>query len=637
MEFSEIAFKMFKTEIKKYRLFILCNLLVVAILYSFISILSNKQFMNASIVDPMISSNVFGPTYLIIAFSIIFIPYTQNVFIKSRQRDYGILLTLGMTENEVRRSVLIENLILCLLFLIFGLLLGTVLSLVFLGFIHYIIGVEGINATISVTSYKVTSVYILILFIISLILNFIGMIKSTVYEKIKYTAKAESGKHHSIKLFLLGVLITIAAFIIMVYYYHMDSNVWFLSVLVSVLGSILIFFNGEALIEYFKSKHYKKYIKNLFLFSDIKYYYGKNKKIFFATSWIFFVALFFIMISLVMYPGLINNSIVYHPFHMVYGETEGGFEPLGNDEIKTIADNNNNHITFNDTIKTVRINGFSVFSVENINRVLNKDYTISENAVIYVYPYHKNDGYGQNTDLNISDINFSSEKDTREFIVDDKIVDPLFGRVNFISDRIILVNKGDYDWFALNSRGRKLHLYNFENWRTSEPIVHEVWDRLLKNNNIINERDKGFYKVSSRIVGYETALKSSNLLIVFHLYVCLLLYFSAIIMIHFKLKMEFRDDKKKFYGLYRIGIRKSEVIKIISQKIFGVYFLPFVYAAILNIAYAYYITSSYGEGRIGILTAILTTVVFLLIHIIVFKLYSKKYFKNLFEDIANKP
>ncbi len=35
MKFGRIAFKMFKVDVMKYRLFILCNLLSIAILYSF--------------------------------------------------------------------------------------------------------------------------------------------------------------------------------------------------------------------------------------------------------------------------------------------------------------------------------------------------------------------------------------------------------------------------------------------------------------------------------------------------------------------------------------------------------------------------------------------------------------------------
>ncbi|MCB2311854.1 ABC transporter permease [Clostridium tagluense] len=637
MTFSRIAFKMFKADVKKYRLFILCNLSSIAILHSFISISVNQQFMNASIVDPMISSNIYAPTFLVLLFTGIFIPYSQSVFIKARQKDYGILLTLGMSENEVRNSVLIENLILCVVSLIIGLVSGTVLSLFFLGFIHNVIGFNSVNIAISLSSYKITTMYVLGIFLISLIVNVYGMIKSTVYDKIKCAEKAESGNHYSIIFSCVGIVFTIVAFVVMILFYHANSNIWFLSLFFCILGSVLIFFNGEALIESFQSKHYKRYIKNIFLFSDIKYYYSKNKKIFFVTTWIFFAISFFIAFSLVTYPNFTNNAIAYHPFHIVYSEIKDNFKPLSDNEIKAIVQKNGNSITTSDTVEFVRNNAFTVFCVDDVNKIMNKNYNVKSNSFVYVYPYDINDGYEHNVNLNISSIGIDSHEGTKKFIMQNTIINPLFGKINCISDSIILVNKKDYNWIKVNGidyyiKGT-LHLYNFGNWRNSNGIANEVWNNLMKKNNIEKE-DARFYKISSRIEAYNTALKSSDFLIFFVIYASLLLYFSAIIMIHFKLEMEYKDDKRKYFSLYRIGIREIELKKMISQKILMIYFIPFVYAMIINIAYSYYANSSYGYGVIGILYAIITSLIFLIIHFIMYKLYFISYYKRVISELS---
>ena len=634
MKFGRIAFKMFKVDMMKYRLFILCNLLSIAILYSFISILKNKQFMNNSIVDPSISSNIYAPTFLLLMFTGIFIPYSQSIFIKARQKDYGILLTLGMTENEVIISVLKDHMIMCIAFLVSGLVLGTFLSLFFISFIHYVIGIEGINIILSILSYKLTTIYVSGIFIISLIVNVSRMIKSTIYDKIKYTEKTESGRHYSIILSGGGIILTIAAFITMVVYYHINSNIWFLSLLFCILGSVLIFSNGEALIEYFQNKYYKRYLKNIFLFSDIKYHYSKNKKIYIVTTWLFFTIMFFVMFSLVTYPNFKQNSITYHPFHMVYGEIKGSFEPLGDDEIERIVKNNENSITTTETVKFVRNNTFTVFCIDDINKIMKKSYEVKSNSFIFVYPYDLNDGYEHDINLNIPGISIDSQEGTRKLIIQDIIVDPLFGNINCISSYIILVNKEDYEWINLHGvdylKGN-LHLYNFGDWRNSNTIVNQVWSNLLEKNNV--GRGDAFHKVSSRIEAYNTALKSSNFLLFIIVYVCLLLYFSAIIMIHFKLKMEYKDEKKKYSSLYRIGIKEIEIKKIISQKILVIFTIPFVYAIIITVAYSYYTNNTYGYGVIGVLYALITSLVLFIIHLIVYRLYSNSYYKEIISGL----
>jgi putative ABC transport system permease protein len=634
MTFSKIAFKMFKADIKKYRLFILCNLSAIAILYSFVSVSENQQFMNKSIVDPTISGDIYAPTFLILVFNGIFIMYSQSIFMKARQKDYGILLTIGMTENEVRNSILIENLILCIISLITGLLFGTFLSALFLGFIRNVIGIDKIDVTISVVSYKITAIYVSVIFIISLIINVCGMIKSTIYEKIKYAVKAESGNHYSIKFICVGIVITIAAFILMILFYNKNTDIAFLSIIFCILGSVLIFFNGEALIEYFKNKHYGRYIKNIFLFSDIKYYYGKNKKIFFATTWIFFVMIFFVALSAINYPYLKNDVITFHPFHIAYGEIKNHFQLLEDDEIQTIARNNGNNITSIDTVNFVRNNSFTIFCVDDVNRILKTNYEVKPNSFIHVFPYDMNDGYEHSDNMKISRLYVNSHEGSKKFIVQDIVTNPLFGQLNCISDNVFIANKEDYEWITLNDINFYLkgilHLYNLDNWHNSQNLVNEVANKLSAKNNI--ETEVGFYKTSSRIEAYNTALKSSKFLIFNSIYVCLLLYFSSIIMIHFKFKMEYKDEKRKYFNLYKIGIEEIEIKKIISQKILMIYFVPFVYAIIISIAFSYYGFSLHGLRAIGILYTFIISFIFLIIHLIVYKLYFKVYYSRVISE-----
>ncbi|WDV45349.1 FtsX-like permease family protein [Clostridiaceae bacterium M8S5] len=634
MTISKILIKIFKADVKKYKLFVLCNLSTIAILYSFISILENNEFMDASIVDPMISSNIYAPTFLILIFAGLFIPYSQRIFIKSRQKDYGILLSLGMTEKEVRNNVLLENLILCLVSLIIGLVIGTFLSLFFLLFISDVIGVQNIKIKISMTAYRLTTIYVIAIFLISLIINVYAMIKRSIYEKIRYTEKAESGKYYKMVFVFVGIAFIVLGFIIMIVFYHINSNIWFISLLANIIGSFLIFFNGEALIECLKSKYYKSYVRNIFVFSDIRYYYGKNKKIFFMTIWIFFAVLFMISFGLITYPNFTNNAITYHPFHMVYTEINDYVRPFSNNEIEAIVRKNNNSITIKDTVRFARDNAFTIFCIEDVNKLLNKRYRIKSNSYIYVYPYDMDDGYEHNVDYNISNINIDCHKATKKFVIQDSIIDPLFGRINSISDYIILVNKEDFEWIISNDTNfyikGKLHMYNFNDWKNSEKIVNEIYNKQLKKNNI--EKKERFYKISSRIDEYKKALKSSNFLIFNIIYASLLLYLAAIIMIHFKLKMEYNSEKIKYISLYRIGIREIEVKKMIYRKIKIIYNISFLYAIIINIFYAYYTNYTYGYGKIGVFYAIITSILLFIIHSIVYKLYFKMYYKRIIKE-----
>ncbi len=623
MTFRAIAFKMFRSNIGQYRLFIWCNLASVAILYSFISISVNKSFKDPSIVNPMISSNIYAPTVLVILFSCLFIPYTHKVFMKVRSKDFGILLTLGMTENEARNHFLLENMVLCILFLVGGLGLGTLLSLFFWGIIRYGIGIHGIPISVSIISYKVTALYVTGVFVLSLLINLLGMLKSTILDKIKYTQKAESGRYSKVSLCVVGLGFTILSIVIVMLFYQNSSNIWFLSLFFCVLGSFFIIFNGEALIEYYKQKHPQSYTKHLFLISDMKYYYRKNRAIFFVTTWIFFAILFFMMISLVTYPNFKNNAVTYHPAHMAYAEVSGSYQPLKDDDIKQIAEHHSNSIIRNDRVKFVRNNTYTLFDVKDINKIFKKDYKIEQGSLIYVYPYDANDGYEHVLDMNLTGIKINSRTGAESFDIQRILIDPLFGQINCISDRILIVNSQDYGWIVTRSDDYKingiLHLYDFADWRHSEGIINEVSNK-LQGINVIDKGDR-FYQVSSRIEAYRTALQSSNFLTFIVVYACILLYCSAVTMVHFKLKMESQDDIKKYLGLYRIGFLEDEMRTMVRQKIRVIFFTPFAYAGIITLIFSYYINSTYGYGITGILSALITTMAFLFLHLCVYRGY----------------
>ncbi|MFC3747643.1 hypothetical protein ACFORK_13015 [Paenibacillus sp. GCM10012306] len=322
---------------------------------------------------------------------------------------------------------------------------------------------------------------------------------------------------------------------------------------------------------------------------------------------------------------------------MAYTEVEGSYRSLEDDEVKQIAEQHSNSIIHSDRVKFVRNNIYTLFDVEDINQVLAKKYKIQSGSFIYVYPYDINDGYDHVQDGDPTRIQIDSSKGMISFPIQETLMDPLFGQINSISDRIILVNSLDYEWIATHSDEYKingiLHLYDFADWKHSGGIIDEVSKKLKE----LNGADKGdrFYQVSTRIEAYRTALQSSNFLTFTIVYVCLLLYFSVLTMFHFKLKMESRDDIKKYHGLYRIGLLENEIKTMVNQKIRVIFLIPFGYAAVITLAYSYYVNSTYGYGMIGVFSALLTTFMFLCLHFVVYRRYVLVDYKQIISQISD--
>ena len=77
-------------------------------------------------------SYVFPITLVAIgAFSIFFISYAHRTFIKGRNKEFGIYMSLGMNEKDIKNLVLLENVLICIGSMVVGIAIGTLLSRLF--------------------------------------------------------------------------------------------------------------------------------------------------------------------------------------------------------------------------------------------------------------------------------------------------------------------------------------------------------------------------------------------------------------------------------------------------------------------------------------------------------------------------
>lgn len=142
MSMNDLVLLLLKGNLKKYRLFIGCNVLAIAILFSLRMLLDHPILNDSSIVDPMISSNVYAPTLFMYVFVVFFIPFTLSILNKQIQKNYGILMSLGLTQSQLRKCVLLENCLIIAISVLGGIVVGNLFELVLIGILKWNIGIE---------------------------------------------------------------------------------------------------------------------------------------------------------------------------------------------------------------------------------------------------------------------------------------------------------------------------------------------------------------------------------------------------------------------------------------------------------------------------------------------------------------
>jgi putative ABC transport system permease protein len=104
---------------------------------------------------------------IIYLFLSLFVFYSASVFLKSRNKDFGILYTIGISKKQVKKIIFIENLIINIVASVLGIVLGLVFAKVVLIIISSLIGIEPLKFYISIKSIIIIILYFTLLSILT--------------------------------------------------------------------------------------------------------------------------------------------------------------------------------------------------------------------------------------------------------------------------------------------------------------------------------------------------------------------------------------------------------------------------------------------------------------------------------------
>ncbi|EQF25389.1 ftsX-like permease family protein, partial [Clostridioides difficile CD160] len=147
---------------------------------------------------------------IILVFSLLFILYSLGNFLKYRLKDFGILMIIGMSNRQLKRLILIENLIIGSLAIILGILLGLSISKLFLLYLSKLFYINLAEIYFPIKAILTTVICFTILFLITGPLSLKLLNKNNVLELLVGTKKPKK----DIKTSKLLGIICIACLII---------------------------------------------------------------------------------------------------------------------------------------------------------------------------------------------------------------------------------------------------------------------------------------------------------------------------------------------------------------------------------------------------------------------------------------
>ena len=615
------------------------------IFFIYSSLLFNKGLAKEKDYD-LISMLFYISMTALTAFSIFFINYAHSAFIKLRNKEFGVYLTLGMNSMDLQRIVTIENLIIILSALATGIFSGMLFSRLFQMIVLKLLNITKVSYSLDYRSFALTAGVFSLIFTSVIIFSSFKTKKLDISDLLKEPLKKE-GKNCSIIPGLIGIGIMMLSMIMLFIItksqrLRSESFIIVAYIILSFIGAYMIIsYVGAAFMTLIKNRDY--YFNNVLAITEINHKFNQNKKIIFILSILSSMTITLVASPFSLYNLSASIAEMSQPNHIEFFQL-GRINKLSKDELNSIIEKNN--------LKLEKISGGECIS-------LHYDGPYDKYDVMESKPIISQDTYNSITGERISlkrgeaynvitawepgyhgikpqsTITFSHGPKTFSFNIKDSKQTKWIVNIEAYksSSGIVLCNE-DFSYIKNNISSESLGIIqgiNFNSWKNTGVVVERLADELNKRNkSLSNDEQKlaSYLGVASIIKAYENSKRQYSLFIFVTTIMGILFFVAGGSVLFFKQYTELNNDKIRFQKLYKIGISEKEAAAVIAKELRITFFTPLIIGNFLGYSFIYLLTCLFGGAELlkeFIINATYVVIAYFLFQAVFYNITKRKY------------
>ncbi|WP_317311248.1 ABC transporter permease [Clostridium thermobutyricum] len=682
MTFFSIVKKNFKYNLNKFISYFFVNALVIGMLFMYGSLLFNsvvnKELKGTSLIETL---NI--ALMALIIFAIVFITYTNISFLKNRDKEFGMYLTLGMTRKDLIKIVIFENLSVMILALLVGTLGGAIFGRLFYMALSKILDYINIPYELNIESFVLSAGVFILIFIGNMIFNIIYMNRVSIMSNLKASRNKEVGKSNlmigsiSLILFIIALLLLPQTLLRKLF----NGNSVIIGILVFmtivlpyfIIGSIITVFNKVI------QKYTKFYNNEILILSNLSHRFKNYKNILYMLSILIAGAIYFSGTTYAMYSTSKELIDKDNPFDVAFVEKDG-FNEVEESELKTLLNKKNIGIKNYSTLEFLEYALFKeengkymyysdstqIISESNYNRHMKENIDVEKGAGIYISVYNEKiitEDFGvilaalsreELDELSYSMEEYLSKEELESIIGREKLYSiekeklkevrgvnftNIIYNTNVSSGKAIIVDDDEYESLKkANIKSGNMHLLNIKN---EKEIGNILDDYLLKKNNIKKEdwnNGKQILSFEEEVIrGYkpiykqeliEDSIKYNGMMFFTTIFIGLLFIFANGIVLYYKVLSEIDEERERVKLLRRIGIENKKLRKIISKEMAITFYVPIIIGGGIACYYIYVLFSNHYIVGVVMKNVFEVLIAAIIIQTIICLVSRKKYLKE---------
>ncbi|GFP76536.1 FtsX-like permease family protein [Clostridium fungisolvens] len=594
MGLMDIAIKNIKRNFYNYFLYFVSMVFSIMIYFTFTSIQYNTQVQRIVGASVQFSTVFKSAAAVIGVFIAIFIWYSNSFFIRRRKKEVALYSLLGIRKKQIGTMLFYENIVMGAAALIAGIVMGSLLSKVFIMLLIRLMGFSAdIAFMIPLKAVINTALVFLVLFLITSIHGYMLIYRFKLIELFKAESQGEREPKTSVFKSILSVMLIGGGYLI---YTKGSLSASVISIpvtlLLTVIGTFMLFSSLTLLIIKLAKKNERRYFKgsNMIGTSQLLYRIKASARTLATIAVLSAATLTAMELSTSFYYKLEVNLQENYGFTYAYASNDNSLDKKVE---AVIAEYPKNKIISAVDMKFAKVKGqwpdlskglsakktfdtsFYIISESNYNEIakargLKDKIKLKDNneAAIFTqilnFTSEYDDYLGKtitivenNEKLSLKVSDFKAYSLTNSGMMRNSVV---------VSDEV-------YNNYRTNANTYRIKGYITDNKKDSEDLTKGI-TKLVSEE--IPQKDGEPFVFSSYYMDYRAGITYSGLIIFLGAFLGLLFLIATGSIIFFKQLSEANDDKSRYGILRKIGLTNKEIKISISKQIFIVFSLPLV-------------------------------------------------------------
>lgn len=554
---------------------------------------------------------------IVYIFSFIFIIYSMLAFLKKKTKSLGVFIISGASTKQVRKMVFRENMLIAFAAIITAIVVGLIVSPLFLMVVKNILEAESFGMYVPVQAIATTFILFSVLFFIVSKITTRFIKKEEAVQLLKADVTHEKLILPTPWRFLLSILVSAVCLLPFKVNPDIIESLGILYFVILFISLLITFYLVLTQGTWFtirglqkSSSYYRK--TNMLFVSNLQAKGKSHAHIIYLLS-ILLLAVF--VTTSVLYSSYYNveeNTEAVYPYSFQYiSHPDNPIEKVQQDiEFieSTLEQTVGDFDAYQSAFKTDEGRRIGFMSNTNFNALgTHQAITLNDNEY---YVVAGNVGMIPNTDT-----------------IQDYVDDPLQyvgleeGMILTTGFRAVYYVIPDAIYEALNYPEYHVFAYELKDWTEKRDVAEKI------ESQIMTEPDERY--VTSKISLYHDELFVKRIMFFIGFMLSLLFLSAAMSILYFYLQTSLAGEKEKYLGIRKIGLSMKEMSVIVTRELSILIFVPFTIATILLFIVLFSIRDALSPAFFQ-----MTTVgvgIILLLFTLSFLIIRKAYLKKLVE------